>query len=150
AQLAPRDTPPAGEGKVARAAHLRSQPPRIDGCLDDAAWSDAAPLSDFVQKVPTEGAPPSERTEVRILYDDAAFYVAARMYRADPRAIRRAVTRRDGDSDAEVLALSLDSFLDRRTAYSFSISSGGVRKDYHHSQDAEASGLELQFDPVWL
>ncbi|MSR06992.1 MAG: hypothetical protein EXR93_08010 [Gemmatimonadetes bacterium] len=102
-----------------------------------------------MQKVPVEGAPASERTEITIIFDDDALYVGARMYRADPRAIRTSVTRRDGDSDAEVLTLSLDTFLDRRTAYSFAISSGGVRKDYYHGQDSEES-REFQFDPVWV
>ena len=67
----------------------------------------------------------------------------------EPNAIRTSVTRRDGDSDAEVFTVSLDTYLDRRTAYSFSISSGGVRGDFYHSQDSEDSGREAQFDPVW-
>src|ERR1041384_4142005 len=136
--------------KTAQAARLRSSPPRIDGALDDSAWSAAIPVSDFVQKLPVEGGLPSERTEVRFLHDDDALYIGARMYRKDPRSIRRSVTRRDGDSDAEVLAVALDTYFDRRTAYSFAVSSGGVRKDYYHTQDFEDFGAEYQFDPVWL
>ena len=122
--------------------------PHIDGELDDAAWTQVSPITDFVQKDPSEGSPPSQRTELRLLYDDNALYVAARMHHTNPRSIRRAVTRRDGDSDAEVLVVSLDTYMDRRTAYSFALSSGGVRKDYYHSQDSE-DGAELTFDPVW-
>ena len=48
-----------------------------------------------------------------------------------------------------MFTVSLDTYLDRRTAYSFSISSGGVRGDFYHSQDSEDSGREAQFDPVW-
>ena len=99
--------------------------------------------------MPNEGAAPSEATEVRIVYDDDALYVGARLRRTNPTAIRTSVTRRDGDSDAEVFTVSLDTYLDRRTAYSFSISSGGVRGDFYHSQDSEDSGREAQFDPVW-
>src|SRR5262249_18349149 len=65
-----------------------------------------------------------------------------------PSAIRRAVTRRDGDSDAERLTVSLDTYFDRRTAYSFEVTSGGVRRDYYNSQDMEDQ-REFQFDPVW-
>jgi hypothetical protein len=117
--------------------------------LDDAAWTKAPVISDFVQKVPNEGTTPSEATEVRIVYDDDALYVGARLRRANPAAILTSVTRRDGDSDAEVFTVSLDTYLDRRTAYSFSVSSGGVRGDFYHSQDSEDSGREAQFDPVW-
>ncbi len=118
--------------------------------MDEAAWNDAPPIRDFVQKIPIEGAPPSVATEVRILYDDAAIYVGARLMRPDPQSIRRSVTRRDGDSDAEVFTVSLDPYHDRRTAYAFSISSGGVRGDAYHAQDSEDSGREPQFDPLWM
>ena len=135
--------------KSARAVRLTGSAPRIDGVLDDAAWNAAPVISDFVQKVPVEGASPSVATEVRLLYDDHGLYVAARLKRPDPSAIRTSVTRRDGESDAEVFTVSLDPYMDRRTAYSFSISSGGVRGDSYHSQDSEDSGRETQYDPVW-
>jgi hypothetical protein len=135
--------------KLARAARLAGAAPRIDGALDDAVWAGAPVVSDFVQKIPVEGATPSVLTEVRMLYDDEALYVGARLHRKDPSAIRTSITRRDGESDAETFTVSLDTYLDRRTAYSFSISSGGVRGDAYHSQDSEDSGRESQFDPVW-
>lgn len=135
--------------KIARAARVSGAAPHVDGALDDPAWAAAPVIGGFVQRIPDEGAAPSEATEVKILFDDDALYVGARMHRKDPSLIRTSVTRRDGDSDAEVFILSLDTYLDRRTAYSFSISSGGVRGDFYHSQDSEDSGREAQFDPVW-
>jgi hypothetical protein len=145
-QYASAQAPPT---KTAHAVRITGPAPDIDGRLDDPAWSQARPISDFVQKIPTEGAAPSVATEVRLLYDDDALYVGARLRRNDPRAIRTSITRRDGDSDAEVFIISLDTYLDKRTAYSFSLSSGGVRGDVYHSQDSEDSGREAQFDPVW-
>ncbi len=139
----------AAAPKLARASRLTGEAPRIDGVLTDAAWSTASPITDFVQKIPTEGAVPTVGTEVRLVYDDHALYVYARMLRRDPKAIRTSVTRRDGESDAETFTISLDTYLDRRTAYSFTVSSGGVRGDAYHSQDSEDSGRETQFDPIW-
>lgn len=135
--------------KRARATRVNGEPPKIDGILTDGAWERAVPIADFVQKIPVEGATPSVSTEVRLLYDDHALYVAATLRRSDPTAIKTSVTRRDGDSDAETFTVSLDTYLDRRTAYSFTISSGGVRGDAYHSQDSEDSGRETQFDPIW-
>ena len=135
--------------KSARAIRVTGVAPSIDGRLDDPAWAQAPVISDFVQKIPVEGAAPSVVTEVRLVYDDDALYVGARLRRSDPASIRTSVTRRDGDSDAEVFTISLDTYLDKRTAYSFSVSSGGVRGDFYHSQDSEDSGREAQFDPVW-
>jgi len=142
-------TQPAAPIRTANAVRIVGSPPRIDGVLDDPAWTQAPAITAFVQKVPVEGAEPSVATEVRLLYDDHGLYVAARLSRPDPNAIRTSITRRDGDSDAEVFTISLDPYLDRRTAYSFSISSGGVRGDAYHSQDSEDSGREAQYDPIW-
>ena len=139
----------APNAKTARAVRIDGVAPRIDGVLDDAVWNSARVITDFVQKIPNEGAEPSEITEVRLLYDNDALYIGARLRRRDPSAIRTSVTRRDGDSDSEVFTVSLDTYLDRRTAYSFSVSSGGVRGDFYHAQDSEDSGRESQFDPVW-
>jgi hypothetical protein len=136
-------------GKSARAVRMTEAPPRVDGVLDEPVWQQAPAITDFVQKLPIEGAGPTVETEVRLLYDDDALYVGARLRRRDPGAIRRSITRRDGESDAEVFTVSLDTYRDRRTAYSFSVSSGGVRGDAYHSQDSEDSGREPQFDPVW-
>ncbi|MCI0433696.1 MAG: carbohydrate binding family 9 domain-containing protein [Gemmatimonadetes bacterium] len=138
-----------GAVKVARATPVTGQAPHIDGSLDDAAWAGAPVIDDFVQKIPVEGATPSVRTVVRLLYDGDALYVGAHLLRTDPSSIRTSITRRDGESDAEVFIVSLDPYLDRRTAYSFSVSSGGVRGDWYLPQDSEDSGREAQYDPVW-
>lgn len=134
--------------KLTRASRLTGPPPQVDGLLDDAVWATAPIISDFVQKDPDEGKAPSVGTQVRLLYDDDALYVAARMFRPDARAIRRSISRRDTDSDAEVFMISLDPYLDRQTGYSFSINSGGVRGDWYHPQDQEGD-REGQYDPVW-
>lgn len=134
--------------RPARALRIAGPAPAIDGVLDDPAWASAPVISDFTQRDPDEGAPPTVATEVRILYDDAALYVAARMLRPDASAIRRSISRRDADSDAEVFTISLDPYLDRQTGYSFSVTSGGVRGDWYHPQDQEG-GRESQYDPVW-
>jgi len=135
-------------GKAARASRIAGPAPRIDGALDDPAWRAATPIEDFVEKLPDEGSEPKVRTEIRILYDDDAVYLGARLRRPDPENIPVPVTRRDASSNAEQLVVSFDTYLDRRTAYSFSISSGGVRGDYYHGQDSQ-SDRQYEYDPIW-
>jgi hypothetical protein len=120
----------------------------IDGRLDDAAWRAAAWRSDFLQKVPLEGGAPTASTEVAFLYDGDALYVAARMRSVDPGGIPTTVARRDQFTNAEHFIVALDTYRDRRTAYVFSISSGGVRGDYYNPSDSEGD-RELAWDPVW-
>ena len=71
---------PNTSAKYATAPQAPSSGIRVDGRLDEAVWSQAPPITDFVQKEPVEGALPTERTEVRFVYDDKALYVGARMY----------------------------------------------------------------------
>ena len=67
------------------------EPPVLDGVLDEAAWAAAEPITDFVQIDPMLGAPPSEPTEVRILYDADYLYIGARLHDRDPAHIVRNV-----------------------------------------------------------
>ncbi len=135
--------------KRAEAVRLRGAPPRIDGVPDEAVWEQARPITDFIQKEPVEGAEPTERTEVRILYDGAYLYVGARMYADNPAAIQRSVGRRDVNPGAsEHIWISLDTYRDRRTAYSFGVTASGVRFDFFHPTDHEYH-VDGSFDPVW-
>ena len=94
---------------------------RVDGRLDDSAWRDVLPLTDFVQREPVEGAPPTDRMEVRFAYDDTALYVGARMYADGP--VQAPMGRRDEGDQAEHFGVFLDTYLDRRTASSTTRSS---------------------------
>src|SRR5262245_23404512 len=111
--------------KQAHASRVPSGSVEIDGRLDDEAWRLTTPISDFVQKEPVEGASPSDPLEVRFAYDDTALYVGARMSSSAP--IQAPLGRRDNVDQAEYLLVSLDSYLDRTTAYSFGVTANGVR-----------------------
>ncbi|MGI9077077.1 MAG: DUF5916 domain-containing protein [Gemmatimonadaceae bacterium] len=135
-------------GKVATATRIR---PKVvlDGKLDDAAWESATPVTDFVQKEPVEGSAPTDRLEVRFLFDDASLYVGTRVVTSVcGRAIQAPVSRRDNISQAEHIWISIDSYRDRRTAYSFGVTASGVRGDWYHPMDSETH-IDESFDPVW-
>lgn len=120
----------------------------LDGRLDEAVWQRAEAVTDFVQKEPMEGASPSQPMEVRFVFDDAVLFVGARMYSADPSTIQAPMGRRDNVEQAEYIQLSLDTYLDRRTAYTFGVSASGVRFDHYHPRDSE-DDADSTFDPVW-
>jgi len=148
APAAAQDSAPPPARKQARAARIESRPPELDGRLDEAVWQSAPPITDFTQKQPNEGAPPTERTEVRFLYDADALYVGARMFAKDPSKIQAPVSRRDNGIQAEHIWISLDTYLDRRTAYSFGVTAAGTRMDWYHPRDDE-NATDASFDPVW-
>jgi hypothetical protein len=133
-----------------RATAVRVPPGAIqlDGRLDDAAWAGIPPLVDFVQKDPVEGAAPTDQLEIRIAYDDEALYVATCVRSKDPSKIQAPMSRRDNIHQAEHIWISLDTYRDRRTAYSFAVAASGVRGDWYHGRDSEYD-IDTSFDPVW-
>lgn len=144
---------------LAGAAHAAPSPKRmpavrvqrspvIDGKLDDAAWQEARFVSDFVQKQPAWGVPPSRTTEIALVYDHEALYVGARLHAPGPEDIQAVMTRRDDTGTAERIIISFDTFRDRRTAVSFAVTAAGVRADWYHPDDVEFN-RDFSFNPVW-
>lgn len=132
--------------KEARATRVPVESIRLDGRLDEAEWRDVPALAGFVQKEPVEGAEPTDRIDVRFAYDDTALYIGARMYSGTP--IQSPMGRRDEGEQAEHLIVSLDTYLDRRTSYTFGVTAAGVRLDRYYARDADWPS-DPGFDPVW-
>jgi hypothetical protein len=131
AQPAPEQASIRPRGASARAPATRLQaPPAIDGVLDEPFWSGIQPVTDFVQRDPVDGGLPTERTEVRIAYDDDALYFAMTMLDSEPARIRRSILHREGriDQDDRVI-IALDTFKDRRNGYIFELNPFGTQGD---------------------
>ena len=140
--------PAAAPTKQVRAARLSAAGIKLDGRLDDPAWAQGTWITDFIQKMPKEGAPPTDSLRIAILYDDDALYVGARMFSKDPSKLQAPLSRRDNTSQADHLWVSFDTYHDRRTAYSFGVTASGVRMDWYHATDNEFD-IDPGFDPVW-
>lgn len=140
---------PEGPRKQAIAVRMPSSAViRVDGRLNEPVWTQASAIDDFVQKEPTENAPPSERMEIQFLYDEEALYVGARMHKQAGSRIQAPMGRRDRGEQAEYILVALDTFLDHRTAYAFGVTAAGVRIDRFHQRDDETA-YDEGFDPVW-
>ena len=123
------DTPPA-DAPVLRAAPVPAgQGVELDGYLREFAWQTAAPITEFTQQDPDEGAEPTEASEIRILIDGVALYIGA-MFFDDSDGILAHQKRRDeslGTDDRFMWIL--DTFLDGRTGYFFEINPAGLMGD---------------------
>ncbi len=128
------------------AVRIVGQAPAIDGRLNDVAWRSASVASGFVQFEPSEGLPASHESEVRVLYDDDAIYVAFRAFDSNPELISALRTRRDVGSASDRVHVVIDSYHDRRTAFHFGVNPAGVKMDvYRFDDSSEDSG----WDAVW-
>ncbi|HLT47455.1 MAG TPA: DUF5916 domain-containing protein [Rubricoccaceae bacterium] len=123
----------------------RAEGVRVDGVLDEAAWAAAEPALDFVQFEPTEGAPASQPTDVRVLYGADAIYVGAVLYEADPALIRTQLSRRDEIGGGDFFLVAFDSYNDRQTGYEFAVTAGGVQFDAY----LDGSEEDDSWDAVW-
>ena len=119
---------------------------RIDGHLDDSAWATAQVATDFRQREPSEGAQATLPTEVRVLWDDEALYVAARMRDPSPDSIIALLARRDEMTPSDEFFVGIDGDRDRRTAYVFSVTPRGTRTDVLIYND---NMRDASWDAVW-
>jgi hypothetical protein len=153
--LAQAPAPPIAAGggapaarKQARALPVEDGAIELDGRLSEEVWLKATPITDFTQKEPVEGAAPTDAMDVRFVYDSTAIYIGARMSARVAPAVQAPLGLRDTADQAEHILVSLDTFLDRRTAAVFGVSAAGVRIDRFHATDNEDS-FDSGFDPVW-
>ena len=127
------DANPSGRkypARIYQTVRLNGAPPAIDGRLEDGAWKQGEWAGDYRQNMPAEGAPPSQPTELKILYDDRYVYMAIRAY-DDPAKIHRYPGRRDDFNNyaVDVVGVCFDSYNDRRTGFEFDLTAGGSKID---------------------
>jgi hypothetical protein len=134
---------PAGALPTSRAVRATGSI-RVDGRLDDAAWATAPVTGVFTQIDPDEGKPASERTEVRVVYDDDALYVGIRAF--DRGRVVGRLGRRDMDlGDSDWLGVMIDSYHDHRTAFGFDVNPLGVQRDEIKTINTD----DNSWDAVW-
>jgi hypothetical protein len=133
-------------GVPAVAAHAVRDGIAVDGRLNEPAWIATAPATDFKQRDPDEGAPATEQTELRILYDERAVYVGVRLFDRDPSKVVARISRRDNQADADRFTLYLDPYHDHLTGVMFEVSAAGVQYDAAVSADTM---VDASWDAVW-
>ena len=120
-------------------------PIQVDGKLGDAAWAAAAFSDAFTQQYPNDAAAPSERTTVKILYDDRALYVGIDCAQRLTPIVAR-LTRRDRVAPADRVTVEISSRADRVTAFHFGVSAAGILDDGIYFNDTSYSA---DWDENW-
>ncbi|WP_298301491.1 DUF5916 domain-containing protein, partial [Hydrotalea sp.] len=124
---------------------------KIDGILNEPEWSAAQEATHFIVTQPQFGLPASQKSVVKILYDNNAIYVSAYLY-DDPKLIRRQLTLRDGEQrqDVDVFAVSFDTYHDWQNAFMFSVTAANVQSDAKLSGNfGFNNGVDYNWDAVW-
>lgn len=137
---------PEKAGKDLAAYYVGEHPPRIDGRLDDEGWQEAQAIDDMVQNDPDNMKPPTERTVVKVMYDDRSVYVGVINYMRDVSKITRALGRRDTFPRSDSIKITFDPRHDHLTAYTFDSNPLGVQGDMTWFDDTRSS---TDYDAVW-
>jgi hypothetical protein len=141
--LAAAQTPSSQELRAVRIA----APPKLDGVLDDEAWSgDPLPLDTWMSYNPMRGEAAAEPTHVWMAYDDEALYVAFRCLDTQPNRIRTNISRRDNAFGDDWVGLSLDSSRAGQLAYHLFVNPSGIQMD---ALQSGSNGEDFAPDWVW-
>ena len=121
--------------------------PVIDGAIGDAAWNVVEWSSDFTEKNPDEGTPPSYQTKFKVMYDTKYLYIAIRAFDAEPELIQQRLSRRDGFQGDRVNVF-IDSYHDKRTAFVFTTTAAGVKGEEMVSENGR--NWDDSYNPIWF
>lgn len=136
----------AGVARAVAAAPLAGEV-RLDGRLDEAAWAAAVPAEGFTQSWPHQGEAALFPSEARVLLGGDALYVGIRMFDPHPDSIAAPLARRDASGIySDWVHVAIDSRMDRRTGFRFTVNPRGVLKDVYHYDDGNE---DLAWDAVW-
>ena len=139
-------------------ARRASRAPVIDGVLDDAVWRDAAMMDSFTQQEPTDGAPATERTEVRVLYDAEHLFIGVHAFDSDPAAVIATEMRRDSPRllEEDNFQIILDTFRDSRSGYMFVTNPLGAKLEQQVFEEGAgnlrggaAANINRDWNGVW-
>ena len=103
---------------------------KIEGVLNESAWTSAQVISDFRQQEPNEGQSATEKTEVRVLFDDKNIYFGIRAFDSEPTKINARELVRDASfSNDDKVEILLDTYHDKRNAFRFAVNPLGTQQD---------------------
>jgi hypothetical protein len=140
--------PPTGPDPTRKSAVVTpvTDPITLDGVLDEPIWRTAPAIGDLTQRTPNQGVPPTERTEVTLLYNRDYLYIGVVAHDSEPQRVIGTQMARDASlmSDDRVEIL-LDTFRDQRSAFYFATNPSGALVD-----GLVASGqLNADWDAIW-
>jgi hypothetical protein len=127
-----------------------SHPPKIDGIIENSLWEkEALKIENFLQLTPKEKGTPTENTVAYIGYDKKNIYFAFRCYDSYPKKLRATITNRDNIIDDDWIAVFIDTFNEKRRAFSFFINPRGVQMDLMRIEEGGNSNMDASWDTVF-
>lgn len=124
-----------------------TNPPKIDGKLNDSCWQNIPVATDFVTNEPVFGKPAAQKTEVKFIYDNDAIYLAYYLYDSEPNKIIKVLCERDKNIIADEIMVAVDTYGEKTSAFRLQLNAAGVQFDRFMSPFIPRS--DRSWDAVW-
>ena len=147
--VAPASVARTDQGRATVRAIRLTEPLNLDGVLDEAVYEANLPADGFIQTIPQEGQPVSERTEAWVMYDDTNIYLVCRCWdSAPPEEWIANEMRRDtnGLRENDFFGALFDTFHDRRNGFNFYTNMLGARNDQWVTDEGSPN---QDWNPIW-
>jgi hypothetical protein len=120
----------------------------IDGKLDEKIWESASEASNFIMFEPDNGKPipDTKKTEVKVVYDNDAIYIAAVLYDNEPSKILKEITKRDEFGTSDIFGVFINGFNDGQQDFQFYVNAADGQAD---CLTTDANGEDYSWDAVW-
>ena len=121
---------------------------KIDGIIDEEAWTTASIADKFIEFQPANGKSESEnqKSVVRVLYDDTGIYIGATLYDNEPDKIAKQLTERDVINNDDFFGVFINGYNDKQQSYEFIVTAAGVQFDAKATND---NGEDDTWNGIW-
>jgi hypothetical protein len=124
---------------------------KVDGLLDEPVWATIKPITEFVQRLPLDGGEPTEKSEMRVAYNNNFIYFGFTFFDSDPEKVRATILNRGGWIHRDdKLEIALDTYHDRRNAYLFEMNPLGTQDDALITDENRPGLDEWAWDGVYI
>ncbi len=126
----------------------------LDGLLNESAWENAEPVTDFTQRELIEGAPATEKTAVRVVYDEENLYIGVICFDSEPDKIIHKELKLDGGIKSDDrIDIAIDTYHDKRMGYFFVVNPNGARLDATFLSSSRVGNgenpINIEWDGIW-
>ena len=124
---------------------------KVDGLLDEPVWATIKPITEFVQRLPLDGGEPTEKSEMRVAFNNNFIYFGFTFFDSDPEKVRATILNRGGWIHRDdKLEIALDTYHDRRNAYLFEMNPLGTQDDALITDENRPGLDEWAWDGVYI
>jgi len=124
---------------------------KVDGLLDEPVWATIKPITEFVQRLPLDGGEPTEKSEMRVAFNNNFIYFGFTFFDSDPEKVRATILNRGGWIHRDdKLEIALDTYHDRRNAYLFEMNPLGTQDDALITDENHPGVDEWAWDGVYI